>query len=71
MENRRTLKGGATSDTFLTTKKLLIILGRHTLYIICISLLSGCLFIIYGQYILRLTYVLQKIENRKLIKYYY
>ena len=63
MESRRTLKGVATSGTFLTTKKLIIILGRHTLYIICIFLLSGCCF--YYLWVMFTALNLRFRENRK------
>ena len=63
MESRRTLKGVATSGTFLTTKKLIIILGRHTLYIICIFLLSGCFF--YYLWVMFTALNLRFRENRK------
>ena len=63
MESRRTLKGVATSGTFLTTKKLIIILGRHTLYIICIFLLSGCFF--YYPWVMFTALNLRFRENRK------
>ena len=63
MESRRTLKGVATSGTFLTTKKLIIILVRDTLYIICIFLLSGCFF--YYPWVMFTALNLRFRENRK------